>query len=80
MKFDYSRLRGKIRELNMRIDDCADASGISRSAFSLKINGHYGFKQDEILVICDVLGIPHEQIHLYFFQTKKKGDRRKQSP
>ena len=80
MEFDYSRLRGRIRELDMRIDDCADAAGISRSAFSLKINGHYGFKQEEILAVCDVLGIPVEQIYLYFFQIKKKGDRRKRSP
>lgn len=73
MQFDYSKLRGRIRELNMRIEDCADASGIARSSFNLKINGHYGFRQEEILAICDALGIPYEQIHLYFFQVKKKG-------
>lgn len=71
MEFDYSRLRGRIREMGLTNDSCADRSGIARSSFSLKINGRYGFKQKEILRICLVLAIPLEHIHLYFFQVKE---------
>lgn len=71
MKFDYSRLRGRIRQFGLTIDECADQAGIARSSFSLKINGHTGFKQTDILRICLVLAIPLEHIHLYFFQLKE---------
>ena len=71
MEFDYFKLKGLIREQGRFQDDVAVAAGIGKSSFNLKINGHFGFKQDEIIRICDVLGIPYEQIHLYFFRVKK---------
>ena len=72
MEFDYSRLKGRIRELNLTQDEAAIAAGLAKSTFSLKINGHFGFKQDEVLRICDALRIPYDQIHLYFYQIKSK--------
>lgn len=73
MRFDYSRLRGRIREFDLTIDECADEAGIARSTFSLKINGHFGFKQEEIIRLCRVLAIPLEHIHRYFFQVIEEG-------
>lgn len=73
--FDYSLLRGRIREYYKTESKFAIAlrnSNIEMSAgsFSNKINGKVDFKQTEILVICDLLKIPHKEISEYFFKKK----------
>ena len=70
MVFDYSRLRGLVKERNKTQEMVAAATGMAEATFSQKLNNNSEFKQGEILKICDVLRIPHEQIHAYFFTPK----------
>lgn len=45
----------------------AKALKSSETTVNLKLNNKRPFKQDEMLVICKVLGIPLEQVEDYFF-------------
>ncbi|MBE6924555.1 MAG: DUF739 family protein [Ruminococcaceae bacterium] len=67
MVFDYSKLRGLAREKGKTQEAIAAIVGMKEATYSQKINNNSEFKQSEILRICDVLAIPHEQIHAYFF-------------
>ena len=74
-KYDYSLLRGRIRELfgseknfalNLRKSELAMSTGTFRS----RINGYTYFKQPEIQTICNLLQIKLEEIIIYFFTLK----------
>ena len=67
MKFDYSKLRGRAREMTKTQESLAMVSGMKEATYSQKINNNSEFKQSEILQICEALNIPHDQIHAYFF-------------
>ena len=67
MKFNYSKLLGRIRECEYTQAALADAIGISKVTLSAKLNNQYYFTQGEIIAICKVLNIPHKEIPLYFF-------------
>lgn len=74
-KYDYSLLRGRIRELFGSEKSFANElrkSKISMSTgtFSSRINGKTCFKQPEMQIICELLRIPLEDIKLYFFTLK----------
>lgn len=45
----------------------AKALKSSETTVNFKLNNKRPFKQDEMLVICKVLGIPLEQVEDYFF-------------
>lgn len=70
MKFDFSKLKGRIREKGVTQDAVAAAIGISKCTFSLKINGNTYFTQEEIFLIAEFLDIPKEQYNEYFFIEK----------
>lgn len=70
MAFDYSKLRGLAREKCKTQEAIASAVGMKEATYSQKINNMSEFKQSEILRICEILSIPHEQIHVYFFTLK----------
>lgn len=74
-KYDYSMLRGRIRELygseknfaqKLRKEDISMSTG----TFNSRINGYTYFKQPEIDTICILLKIELREIKTYFF-TKK---------
>lgn len=67
MPFDYSKLRGRIREKGKTLSDVAVAAGIAESTLIQKINNHCQFKQREIVSICSFLDIPGDQVCTYFF-------------
>ena len=67
MQFDYSKLRGRAREMTKTQETLAVAAGMKEATYSQKINNNSEFKQSEILLICEELSIPHDQIHAYFF-------------
>jgi len=48
----------------------AKALKSSETTVNFKLNNKRPFKQDEMLVICKVLGIPLEQVEDYFFSHK----------
>ena len=67
MKFNYSKLRGKIRELYHTETAFARELEISRVSMSAKLSGHVAFTQEEILKSAKLLNIPDESFHDFFF-------------
>lgn len=70
MIFDYSKLRGLAREKGKTQESIAAMIGVKEGTYSQKINNNSEFRQSEILRICDLLDIPPEQIHTYFFTAE----------
>ncbi len=63
----YGKLREAIRIKFGTIGKLADALGLDRSTLSNKINGITAWKQDDIEKACELLDIPLEEVHEYFF-------------
>lgn len=72
MAFDYSKLRGKIREVFGTQSKFATAMGLSNVSLSAKLNNNIAFTQSEINRACKLLSIPLEFIPIYFFTEKVK--------
>ena len=70
LKFDYSKLLGRIKEKGFTQETFAEAIGIGISTLSLKLSNKAYFKQNEIDKACDVLGIDKAEIGAYFFAQK----------
>lgn len=67
MKFNYSKLLGRIRECGFTQATLAEAIGISKGTLCAKLNNQYFFTQPEMIAICKTLNIPLEELSLYFF-------------
>lgn len=67
MAFDYSKLRGKIKEVCGTQDKFSDELGIGRVSLSKRLNNQLEFSQEEILSSCRILGIDSIDIPVYFF-------------
>lgn len=63
----YAKLRGKIREVFGNNENFAKALGIDLSSLSAKLNNKTPWKREEIEKACLLLGIPIEDVYLYFF-------------
>lgn len=72
MAFDYSRLKGRIKEKFGTQVAFAKALGISNASLSSKLNNIVGFTQSEITKTCELLEIPSEYISVYFFTPQVK--------
>jgi len=70
--FDYSKLRGKIREKFGTEGEFAKALGISKTSLSDKLNNKVSFTSSEINKACKLLDIPTRFIPIYFFTPKVK--------
>lgn len=66
----YAKLKGKIKEVYGTQDAFALAMGCDRSTMSLKLNNKSSWSSTEIENACNLLKIPANQIHIYFFTTK----------
>ena len=67
MRFNYSKLLGKIRECGFTQASLAEAIGINKCTLSAKLNNQNYFTTPEIVAICKVLNIAHKDIPHYFF-------------
>jgi hypothetical protein len=67
---DYSKLRGKIREVFGTQDAFAEAIRIGRVSLSQRLTGKLDFTQNEINSACEALGLDKGEIPLYFFTEK----------
>lgn len=67
MSFKYARLRGRIRTFYVTQAVFARSMGLSECVLSQKLNGRSEWAADEIRKACELLDIPAEEIHLYFF-------------
>lgn len=65
--YDYSKLRGLIREKNYTQEEIAKSIGINLSTLNQKLRGRSLFKQKEISSMCEVLDISSDEIGVYFF-------------
>lgn len=70
MAFNYSKLRGRIRERFVTEEEFAKAIGIGRTSLSHRLNGKLEFSQKEINQSIKVLGLTEEDIPAYFFTPK----------
>jgi transcriptional regulator with XRE-family HTH domain len=70
MAFDYSKLRGRIKEMYGTQDAFAEAIGIGRVSLSEKLNNKVEFRQREINKSCEVLEIPIDEMTDYFFKLE----------
>ena len=67
MKYNYSKLLGKIKEQGFTQETLAKAIDINKGTLSAKLNGQYSFTAKEIDSICKVLDISNDEIGAYFF-------------
>ena len=67
MRYNYSKLLGRIRECGLTQESLAKAIGKNKSTISTKLNGRSPFTAREIDDICKVLNISNEEIGDYFF-------------
>ena len=70
--FDYSKLRGRIKEKIGSESKFAAKINVSATTLSYKFNGSSDFTSTEIFKACDknVLDIEPELIGIYFFTPK----------
>lgn len=71
-EYDYSKLRGKIREVFETEEAFAKALDISSVTLSKIFNGKSEWGQDLINRSCDLLNIDYSYIPVYFFTQKVK--------
>ena len=67
MKYDFSKLRGKIVEVYGKQEAFAKAVGLSARSLSLKLNNERYFKPNEISKAIGLLGLSLSDIPDYFF-------------
>ena len=68
--FDYSKLRGLMAEKRVTQKVLASEIDISENSFTNKINGISAFSSNEIMKICNFLGISNTEVGAYFFTPK----------
>ena len=67
MKFNYSKLLGRMRECGFTQEQLAKEIGINKATLSVKLNNRFSFTQEEILAIGKLLNIPTSEIGEYFY-------------
>lgn len=70
MEYDYSVLRGRIKEKFGSESALTSAIGMNRSTFSQKINNQSEFTQQDMIQIMSALKEDTWQIGLFFFTPK----------
>ena len=70
MDYDYSKIKGKIRELGLTQDEFAKYIGITQQTLSKRFENSRPFTQPEIDKAMKLFQEPLENIHKYFFTTK----------
>lgn len=67
MAYDYSKLLGKIKEVCRTQAAFGNMMGWSERTTSLKLNNERDWKKSEMDKACTILGIPMEELTIYFF-------------
>ena len=67
MKFNHSKLLGRIRECGFTQAELAKAIGMSKATLSSKLNNLFYFTAKEMYAIGEVLNIPTSEFGEYFF-------------
>lgn len=69
MKFNYSKLLGRMREYRYTQAMLAGEIGINESTLNTKLKGKAYFTAKEIDKMCEILNIPNAEIGIYFFKA-----------
>ena len=67
MKFNHSKLLGRMRECGFTQEQLAESIGVSKTTLSTKLNGQFYFTAKEMYAIGQVLNIPTSEFGEYFF-------------
>ena len=67
MKYNYSKLLGRMKELGISQEQLAAEIGVHESTLNTKLNNKFNFKTNEMDAICRALDIPNDEIGAYFF-------------
>ena len=70
MAFDYSKLRGRIREKFGTEQNFARAMGMGRVSLSMKLNNEGDFTRKQMLRAAELLGLDAGEIPEYFFKAE----------
>lgn len=70
MKYDYSKLKGKIKEVVDTQENLSKIMNVSKTSLSYKLNNNRPFKMSEIDLLINILDIPQNEIYTYFFNKK----------
>lgn len=65
--FNYSKLRGRIKELGFSESEIAKKINISKATISSRFNGNSEFSSKETDCLIDLLQISDNEIKDYFF-------------
>ena len=68
VKFDLSKLRGRIAERGLTQTEFAKQMGWSNAGCSYRFNGTTFLKQTDIAKAIEILEIPTEEVVEYFFK------------
>ncbi len=67
---DYKKLKLKIKEVFDTQEAFSKAMGMSQTALNQRLNDIVEWRLSEVAKACDLLHIPLEESHLYFFNLK----------
>ncbi len=67
IKFDFSKLKGKIKEVFNTQAIFAKEMEMNESTLSNKLNNNVEFSSTEIVKSCNLLGITFDKVNEYFF-------------
>ena len=70
VEINHDKLKGRIKEILGSQSKLAEKIELDETTISNKINSNTYFTQKEILKICKVLNILHDDIPEYFFKEK----------
>lgn len=70
IEFDFSKLRGRIKEIYGTQTAFALAMLMNEATLSNKLNNNVEFSPKEIIRACLLLSIDFKEINLYFFTLK----------
>lgn len=75
--FDFSKLRGKIKEIYGTQTAFATAMSMNEATLSNKLNNNVEFSPKEIVKACNLLNINLRKVDLYFFSSKVQKNEQK---
>lgn len=63
----FWKLRARFRECGMFDEEVAQAAGITLPTFGRRMRGTAPWLTSEVKAVCEVVGIPRDEIGIYFF-------------
>lgn len=70
MSYDYSKLKGKIKEVYGTQAAFAEAMNMAQTSLSFKLNNASEWSQEEMETAMELLSIPRQSVRTYFFTHK----------